>query len=138
LPPLTRRRIVVLLTGLTVLAFALPFLFVFGIVRHFQEWSSRIHFDSAVWKESLAKNDRNFSVRQKMVDDLLRRLPLLGMKHDQVIDLLGIPPDYGYFRDYDLVYWLGDERGFISIDSEWLVIRFDADDRVSEARLVTD
>ena len=51
--------------------------------------------------------------------------------------MLGEPPDTGYFKQYDLVYWLGDERGFFSIDSEWLVIRID-DGRVIEAEIVTD
>ena len=36
-----------------------------------------------------------------------------------------------------MVYYLGDERGFISIDSEWLIIHF-VDDVVNEYDIVID
>ncbi len=52
--------------------------------------------------------------------------------------MLGEPPSTGYFSDWDLVYRLGMERGFISIDSEWLVTRLGPDGRVVQARIVTD
>jgi hypothetical protein len=52
--------------------------------------------------------------------------------------MLGEPPPTSYFRQWDMVYWLGMERGFVSIDSEWLVIRLDQDGRVAESRIVTD
>jgi hypothetical protein len=55
-----------------------------------------------------------------------------------VVALLGEPRRTRYFRQYDLVYWLGPERGMISIDSEWLVLRLDKRGRVTEERLVTD
>ena len=52
--------------------------------------------------------------------------------------MLGEPPHTGYFKDWDLVYWLGRERGFISIDSEWLVVRLDPKGWVREYRIVRD
>lgn len=52
--------------------------------------------------------------------------------------MLGPPSDVGYFRTYDLVYWLGLERGFMRIDSEWLVVRLDATGTATEARIVND
>jgi hypothetical protein len=48
-----------------------------------------------------------------------------------------VPPPSEYFREYDYVYWLGPERGFVSIDSEWLVVRCGGDVVVS-AQVVTD
>jgi hypothetical protein len=54
------------------------------------------------------------------------------------VSLLGTPPPTAYFRDYQFVYWLGPERGFMSIDSEWLAIRFDRNGKVMEARIVRD
>ena len=56
----------------------------------------------------------------------------------EIESLLGPADETSYFRRWDFVYWLGPERGFIRIDSEWLVLRFDAEDRVSEFRLVRD
>jgi hypothetical protein len=52
--------------------------------------------------------------------------------------IVGEPIDTGYFRDWDLVYYLGDERGFISIDSEWLLFKLDDQKKVVNCRLATD
>lgn len=73
-----------------------------------------------------------------MVDDLLATGRLPGRPRAVVAALLGEPRPTSYFREYDLVYWLGPERGVISIDSEWLVLTLDAAGRVADARLVTD
>jgi len=60
------------------------------------------------------------------------------MSKSEIIDLLGIPPQTGYFRDYDLVYWLGPQRGFMPIDSEWLCIRLDSHGIATKAEILTD
>jgi hypothetical protein len=73
-----------------------------------------------------------------MVDDLLRKHPLIGKSRVEVEKLIGIPPPTEYFRSYDLVYWLGPERSFFGIDSEWLGVRFDSNQRVVEATLLRD
>ncbi len=59
------------------------------------------------------------------------------MTKTEIDESLGVPPETNYFREYDYVYWLGPERGFMSIDSEWLGIRFE-NDVVLEARLLRD
>ncbi|MBD2000571.1 hypothetical protein H6G00_28870 [Leptolyngbya sp. FACHB-541] len=63
---------------------------------------------------------------------------MAGKSRPEVVALLGEPDKTNYFQDYDLVYWLGPERGLMRIDSEWLVLRLDAEGRVSEHQLVTD
>ena len=73
-----------------------------------------------------------------MVDDLIARHRLKGRTRAEIVALLDGPPRTSYFDNYDLVYWLGPERGWISIDSEWLVFRLDTSGRVAEYRLVTD
>ena len=73
-----------------------------------------------------------------MVDDLLERYELRGMTRAEVVALIGEPPKSDFFRSYDLVYWLGPERGLIGIDSEWLVMKLDANRRVTSVELVTD
>jgi hypothetical protein len=50
----------------------------------------------------------------------------------------GKPSEEGYFREWDLVYWLGPERGYMSIDSEWMVLRLGKDGKVAECRIVRD
>ena len=74
-----------------------------------------------------------------MVDDLLNDYEMKEMTKDEVISLLGIPAETEYFkRDNNIVYYLGYERGLISIDSEWLVIAFDDDGKVNKYQVLTD
>jgi len=94
-------------------------------------------FDTAVWHDR-ARARSTEAVRGCIVDDLLDRIKLRGRTRAEVVALLGEPPPTDYFTNFDLVYWLGPERGLISIDSEWLVIKLDQSGRVSQARLVTD
>lgn len=96
-------------------------------------WYARHRFISTVWISA----STNEPVRLRMVDDLLRRYKLIGMSREQIDNLLGVPPQTEYFAEYDYIYWLGPERSFISIDSEWLCIKFQ-NDSVIAARLMRD
>ncbi|WP_428154130.1 hypothetical protein [Brevundimonas sp.] len=71
------------------------------------------------------------------MDDLLHSETLRGKARAEVGALLGPPTQTDKWNDWDLVYWLGPERSYIAVDSEWLIVRFD-NDRVSDARLVRD
>ena len=131
-----RRRWMPLLAfgGAQILGVASILAVLFGdpVVR---DYSSRVPFDSSQWR---AENEQGAEgVRVHMVDDLLKKHQLVGMSRDQVNDLLGVPPVTAYFREYDYVYWLGQERGAFPIDSEWLVLKFKGN-VVAEASVVTD
>jgi hypothetical protein len=102
------------------------------------DYSQRRPFDASLWKASLADDPWKNPIRLRMVDDLMRKHPLVGAARSQVLDLLGQPPSTDKFSDWDLVYCLGPERGLFSIDSEWLVIRFDKNEKVIEAKDVQD
>lgn len=100
-----------------------------------QEYVRRQQFDSNLWQgQKSFDND----VRIRMVDDLLSRHDFRGMSLERLTAILGEPDKTDYFEDWDLVYWLGPERGWMSIDSEWLVFRFDSENKVSEYRIVRD
>lgn len=76
--------------------------------------------------------------RVKMVDDMLRKNKLVGQTKEEIVKLLGYETNTDYFKEVNnIVYYLGDERGFISIDSEWLVIMFD-NDVVVEVKIERD
>ena len=62
--------------------------------------------------------------RTRIVDDLLADYALIGMTEPEVLELLGSHDnDSGYFQQEGrLVYWMGPERGLMSIDSEWLIL----------------
>lgn len=93
-------------------------------------------FDSGAWRN--ANTEQNDPVRLSMVDDLVRSKRLVGKTRPQVVELLG-EPDGGKFQDWDMVYWVGPERGtYMAIDSEWLIIRLDESGRVVEVKNVRD
>ena len=76
--------------------------------------------------------------RTKIVDDLLENYSLVGMTEEKVLALLGQPSEETPFTEQNtLCYYLGDERGLISIDSEWLVLSLQ-DGVVSSAVITTD
>jgi hypothetical protein len=132
-------RKLILIFGLGLLLLASP-IFILLAASGFEpviEYFGRKPFDSVSWKTSLATPSSN-PIRLKMVDDLLRKHPLIGKSRVEVEKLIGIPPPTEYFRSYDLVYWLGPERSFFGIDSEWLGVRFDSNQRVVEATLLRD
>ena len=75
-------------------------------------------FDPAIWRATSAPNP----ARLEMVDDLLESRQLIGVRQSQVDDLLG-KPEINRSSSTEYVYYLGPERGFISIDDEWLVVK---------------
>ena len=105
------------------------------LAPNISEYVNHTSFESTAWKQ--AGEDWDNPVRLRMVDDLLDEHELKGMSKERIIELLGEPPETEYFREYDFVYWLGPERGFIRIDSEWLVIKFE-NDVVTKVEIVRD
>ncbi len=125
-----------------VLVTSFPFLVVGGLLAktNWDEWQhcrGYTQFNPTQWNDPQLSADPTY-VRLCMVDDLLARYLLLGRPQAGVIELLGPPASQSGFVEYDMVYVLGPERRFISIDSEWLVIKLDAAGHVNEAKLVTD
>ena len=76
--------------------------------------------------------------RQRIADWLILSHRLIGNSRATVVGLLGEPPPTEYFKQWDMVYWLGPERSFISIDSEWLVLRLNDQGIVLQAEIVGD
>jgi len=92
-------------------------------------------FDAGQWRSVVRSDDYS---RQEMVGSLIWNDRLEGMTREELEALLGPDCDCAYFDDWDLVYCLGPERSWLSLDSEWLVIRFDETGRFAEYALVTD
>lgn len=105
------------------------------VVATWTWWGTR--FDSAAWRANESRVGTG-PPRIDMIDNLLARHELLGRTRPEVVALLGEPEDTDYFSNFDMVYWLGPERGFIRIDSEWLVLRLGETGRVAERRVVSD
>lgn len=77
------------------------------------------------------------AVRGCMVDDMLERNELRGKTRAEVVALIGEPDPSDLFPEYELVYWLGPQRGLIGTDSEYLVMKLDKSGRVTSVELVT-
>ena len=92
------------------------------------------HFDPSLWGNSQTPA----SVRLRMADDLVDNQKLIGFTRQEVVARLGEPPKTEYFKEFDMVYYLGPERGFMSIDSEWLVLKLGPDGRVVRATIAND
>lgn len=94
------------------------------------EYHSKFHTDR--WLQ----NEAN---RVYMVDDLLDKYTLVGKHKEEIIQLLGKPTETSRFEQMNqTVYYLGDERGFIPVDSEWLILQFNSDNQVVECKLYKD
>jgi len=97
-------------------------------------WAPAVQFTTAKW---LAYADPRVGHRTAIVDDLLRDYELKGMTSAQIEQLLGPQSQTDMMRGHDRVYWLGPERGWMSLDSEWLLVDF-KNGRVSSYELTRD
>jgi hypothetical protein len=138
-PTVGRPRKLLMLLGVALLFMAFPVVISLPwLVDGTREYWAREPFVSARWKASLdADSNRVHQLRVRMVDDLLRKHRLVGQTRSEIEQLLGIPPNTPYFRNDYLVYWLG-PRGLMSVDSEWLCIKFGGDQRSTQARILRD
>lgn len=100
------------------------------------------NFDAQVWNQSEESDARVY-----MADDLIRDKTLIGLTKTEVIELLGEPfyrdPNDGSTFPYgayesDIHYKLGNARGFLAIDWEWLMITFGDDGKVDRCWLYED
>jgi hypothetical protein len=71
---------------------------------------------------------------ESMIDD--GSIKKLG--RDDLVASFGHPNDEGYFSDWDNAFWLGTPENTYSVDSKWLVVNYDDNAIVKEARIVMD
>ncbi len=90
-------------------------------------WNARNH----EWNDPLHK-------RARIADRLISSDALIGKSKTEIVQMLGEPPPPEYFRDWDMVYNLGAERGYFSIDSEWLAIRLGNSGNATEVTILRD
>ena len=121
-------------TPIGLILFASIYIYVF----YFEDPVNHMEFDSTIWKETPAEHSLD-SVRLRMVDDFLDQHDVIGMPKTKIIDLLGGSDNTSYFKNYDLVYCLGQEtESYFGIDSKWLVFEIDELNKISSFQIVTD
>jgi len=98
-------------------------------------------FNAELWRNREdSQSDGMWPPRLCMVDHLISSGRLEGLTRSEVVELLGPPNQESYFSSvaHDMHYHLGPERGFIRIDSEWLLIAFGENGKVSRYWLARD
>ena len=118
--------------------YLLVFVGFFVVAPTADDYSHRTAFDAKAWRERSLDQGVEWPTRLRMIDDLIGERRLDGLSRSEVLALLGPRDETGKWKDWDLVYWLGPERGPIGIDSEWLVIKFDSSGRVASYEKVRD
>ena len=111
---------------------------VIALVACAEPESAKATFDAAAWRDGASASMSTDAPRLRMADRLLASGALVGKTRAEVVSMLGQPAETSKFEGYDLVYWLGAERAFISVDSAWLVIGFDRSGEARQVRIVTD
>lgn len=103
--------------------------------------SGILQFDRETWQHegSCRFVDGDITPRQKMLRDVVEEV-LPGMTRAEIEEQLGPSLDTSYFRTTgrDVIYVTGPERGFIAIDSEWLLIWLDENGRFERYGIYTD
>lgn len=104
----------------------------------FEQWRYARPFEAAIWRANPEMAEPGWPLRLRMVDDLLAGHRLTGLTREQVESLLGPADQHGPRQGWDLMYYLGPERGLIRLDSENLGLRFGADGRLAETAILRD
>lgn len=102
-----------------------------GLLLWFVFYLTPESFDQGKW---LSKPEK----RGEIVDDLIANTDFKRMTKKEIIKLLGEPENLYFKEPNNIVYYLGNERGLISIDSEWLVFWFDEEEKVFNYELKVD
>ncbi len=112
---------------------------IFGYFLYQRIFFGPTEFNREVWLKGEKHEFSSDAPRLRMADGLIESGVLLGTSRAQIDAMLGAQTDTQYFREhYEYVYWLGAERDWISIDSEWLVLKFDSKGTVVEAGIGRD
>lgn len=99
-----------------------------------------VAFDAPRWRESgredVFRNNAAKDTRLKMYRDLLEKEVLFNKTREEVLELLGPPDNYPYFKRIwrDCNYWVGPKRGLNKWGAIWLGVRFDKLNRVEEVQ----
>ena len=103
---------------------------------YWKMWIAPLSFQRNLWEYRQWDDPQH--KRHRIADWLISHHKLDGKSEQEVHAMLGPPTGTNYFADWDMVYILGSERGWISIDSEWLVLDLDEAGQVTTYKIVRD
>jgi hypothetical protein len=97
----------------------------------------KVRFDRDEWIKCTPTSDGR-TVRSQMADDLVRNHQLSSLNKEQIIELLGKPIVTKHADpQWDIMYWIGPERGVTPLDDEYLVFKFDSTGKVVDFCVTT-
>lgn len=103
---------------------------------------SAVSFSAVEWRDANTSWSENAEYpRRALADGLIRTRALIGLPRVQTRAMLGEPNSKDFpalANAEDDHYHIGPERGWFSIDDEWLFLEFDAQDCVERAWIYTD
>ena len=118
--------------------YLLVFIGFFVVAPSAEDYSHRTTFDAKAWRARSLDQGVKWPTRLRMIDDLMGTRTLDGLSSPDVLALLGPADQTSKWKEWDLVYWLGPERGPFGVDSEWLVIKFNSSGAVQNYQIVRD
>ena len=131
--------------GFYFLGTSLPIILLIGNIllgSQIENYMNQEDFDASLWRESHeVSEDIMWPPKLKMVDSLIESKILDNLSRKEVVELLGLPDSDqrpNHKNKNEIYYYLGPERGFISIDSEWLSISFNENEKVERYWLWRD
>jgi len=141
-PPSRSHRAYALIAFVGLASFALAVGVLRTLPRSLPTGSHLQSFDRTLWRDlhSAEYVEGDITPRQKMLADVVKNV-LPGRTRAELEELLGPSLDTLYFKKEgrDLIYVLGPERdGYITIDSEWLLIWLDKDGRFKRYAIAKD
>jgi hypothetical protein len=111
------------------------------LLRSLPTGSNLMKFDSSVWNTENAQVGKDgIGIREKMLKDLVVNV-LPGKTKTEIEELLGTSLETNYFKsmDKDFIYYMGPQRdSAIPIDSEWLLIWLDDNNKFKKYEIVND
>ena len=88
-------------------------------------------FISSKWQDSILVHS-DLPIRIGMIDDFIGHRNLYQLNKEEILHLLGKPDNNDELKEWDLVYWLGEEQLFVGSYTQWFAIEFDSSGMVSE------
>jgi outer membrane protein assembly factor BamE (lipoprotein component of BamABCDE complex) len=95
-----------------------------------------MEFDAKKWADEAGIYKKPYP-RQQMLSSVLKTLKA-GLPKETVISMLGPRTKTDKFSNHGLVYLIGPEPSAISVDSQWLAIDFDQNDKIKNVQVLSD
>ncbi len=134
---MTKRRLKKAIV-ITITAIAVAFILIEGpfiLMLMYHPWNDA-KFDQETWLASPNYQQRAENPRGPMTDDLIQNHLPIGMSRTAVHKLLGKASFPSYYKDIDK-YYVG-HWGFMTVDGEFLNIKYNRADQIESAKLITE